>query len=130
MRFFKLKDKYGDLSDFAFCTVSTAVVCVVVWLFIQHMRPLPGSFVWIIKSPVSSSGIPAATVAPLSGSISVNSAGMEELMSLPGVGPALAENIIEERQRNGRFHYPEDLLSVRGIGEKTLEKLLPYLNLD
>ncbi|MBR4068880.1 MAG: helix-hairpin-helix domain-containing protein [Clostridia bacterium] len=58
----------------------------------------------------------------------MNSAEVDELMKLPGVGPVLAEAIVSERQQNGLFYYPEDLLNVRGIGEKTLEKLLPYVN--
>lgn len=58
------------------------------------------------------------------GPVNVNAASMEELDTLPGIGPALAGRIIAERTQNGRFHYPEDLLCVQGIGEKTLAKLL------
>lgn len=55
--------------------------------------------------------------------IPVNLAGLDELDKLPGVGPVIGQAIIDEREENGAFYYPEDLLSVRGIGEKTLEKL-------
>lgn len=58
-----------------------------------------------------------------SGDVDVNRAGLDELDKLPGVGPAIAQRIIDEREAGGPFHYPEDLLCVSGIGEKTLEKI-------
>lgn len=46
-----------------------------------------------------------------------------------GVGEVIAQRIIEEREENGPFYYPEDLMNVKGIGEKTLEKLLSHIRL-
>ncbi|MBP3648047.1 MAG: helix-hairpin-helix domain-containing protein [Clostridia bacterium] len=57
------------------------------------------------------------------GTIDINTGDAAELDMLRGVGPAIAQRIIEERGANGRFTYPEDLLSVNGIGQKTLDKL-------
>lgn len=57
------------------------------------------------------------------GEVDINTASEAELDTLPGIGPALAQRIISQREENGLFHYPEDLLSVYGIGEKTLDKL-------
>ena len=65
-----------------------------------------------------------------SGSIRVNTAQGEELSLLPGVGPVLAEAIIAERETNGPFHFPEDLLSVRGIGQKKLAGFLSQMTLE
>lgn len=64
------------------------------------------------------------------GAVAVNTAGVDELCALHGIGPALAQRIITERETNGRFYYPEDLLSVRGIGQKTLSGLYAQLSLD
>ncbi len=55
--------------------------------------------------------------------INVNSAGVEELIVLPGVGRAYAERIVEYREKNGPFKKVEDLLNVKGIGEKTFERI-------
>ena len=71
-----------------------------------------------------------ATPPPPAGSVSVNTADAEELMMLPGVGEYLAQQILEERERNGVFHYPEDLIAVKGIGEAKLRKIRPLLNLS
>ena len=66
-------------------------------------------------------GTPLPTVAP--GNVNVNTADLETLMTLPGVGEVIAQRIIDLREQVGRFSYPEDLLLVSGIGEKRLEAL-------
>jgi competence protein ComEA len=58
-----------------------------------------------------------------SGPVNVNRASEEELISLKGIGPALAKNIVKDRQANGPFRTVEDLLRVKGIGAKKLEGL-------
>lgn len=55
--------------------------------------------------------------------VDVNKAEALELQSLPGIGPALAERIIQHREKNGPFKRPEDLMNVPGIGEKKFETL-------
>lgn len=53
--------------------------------------------------------------------VNINTANPEELQRLTGVGPVLAERIVSYREEHGPFAAPEDLLSVSGIGEATLE---------
>jgi competence ComEA-like helix-hairpin-helix protein len=64
------------------------------------------------------------------GEINVNTADKDTLMMLPGVGASIAAEIIKEREANGPFHFPEDLLAVKGIGVKKLEGILPHIRLD
>ena len=59
--------------------------------------------------------------------VSLNRSSMEELMSLPGVGPALAGRIVEYRERHGPYRKITDLLAVAGIGPKSLERIRPLV---
>lgn len=73
-------------------------------------------------------GTPAAAPAKAADSaVDVNTATVEELVKVPGIGDALAQRIVEFRSKNGPFERVDDLLKVRGIGEKSLEKLRPHL---
>lgn len=63
------------------------------------------------------------------GSIDPNTASAQELEKLRGVGPVLAQRIVLEREQNGPYLYPQDLIVIRGIGEATLMKLWPQLSL-
>lgn len=59
--------------------------------------------------------------------VSINSADLKELMTLPGIGEVKGQRIIDYRETSGRFQTVEDLLNVSGIGEKTLETLKPLI---
>jgi competence protein ComEA len=59
--------------------------------------------------------------------INLNTATQTQLESLPGVGPKAAERILEYRKQNGHFTKIEDLMNVKGFGEKTFLKLKPML---
>lgn len=63
------------------------------------------------------------------GSVRINSASAEELEVLPGVGPALAQRIVNERNK-GRFTSADDLVRVPGIGKAKLEKMRSYVDVD
>ena len=52
-----------------------------------------------------------------------------ELITLPGIGPALADRIVAYRDEFGTFKTLDDLRNVKGIGDKSLEKIRPYLEL-
>jgi comEA protein len=69
---------------------------------------------------------PKPAAEPLA--ININTATAAELEKLPGVGPATALRILEYREKNGAFKKVEDLMNVRGIGEKTFLTLKPLIN--
>jgi competence protein ComEA len=74
----------------------------------------------------ASPAVAAAAPAPAD-QIDLNSATVEQLKSLPGVGPTLAGRIVEYREKAGRFGSIEELLNVKGIGEKNFQKIEPRL---
>lgn len=67
---------------------------------------------------------------PGDGTVALNTADSEALQQLPGVGKSTAERILEARKEKGRFAAIEDLADVKGIGEKRLERLRPFLKLE
>ena len=58
--------------------------------------------------------------------VNINTASKRELEALPGIGEVLSQRIIDYRSANGRFQSVDELVKIKGIGEKTLEKLKPY----
>jgi competence protein ComEA len=61
--------------------------------------------------------------APPGDKINLNKATLEQLQSLPGVGPALAERILKHRQKVGKFKRIEEILNIKGMGEKKFQKI-------
>ena len=62
--------------------------------------------------------------------VDLNTATLEELMALPGIGEKRAADIIAEREENGPYRFPEDLTRVSGIGESTVAGLLDYITVE
>lgn len=81
--------------------------------FTAEMRPDPG----------------AEPIAQATGTVDVNQGDLAEMMRLTGIGEKTGAAILEERAMHGPFYYPEDLLAVRGIGEKTLAGFQDMLHL-
>ena len=60
---------------------------------------------------------------PAMDKINLNTATVEQLQSLPGIGPAMAKSIIEHRTKIGKFSRIEEIMNVKGVGEKKFQKI-------
>ena len=83
-----------------------------------------------LGAPVSAQEKPAAkskTAAAPSSPINLNTATVQQLEALPGVGTRTAQLIVEHRQKSGGFKKVEELMNIKGIGEKSFLKLKPMV---
>ena len=80
-------------------------------------KPSTGKDATVVASPDTAPG----------SVIDINRATPEALERLPRIGPAVARRIVDDRTRNGPFKRVDDLKRVKGIGEKTLEKIRPFV---
>lgn len=71
--------------------------------------------------------ISQAKKQPPSKPIDLNAASAKELQELPGVGPVTAQRIVDLRDKSGKFKRVEDLLAVRGVSQKKLDAIRPYV---
>ena len=71
-----------------------------------------------------------ATKKPPLKPINLNTATSDELQQVPGIGPVTADKILQMRKSYGAFKSVDDLLSIRGIGKKRLEKMRKYLTVS
>ncbi len=105
--------------------LARAAVCALVLcaltLTLAHLRLPVGESLRLSPKPIRSEESPPAALP--CGPVDLNHASLEELQTLPGVGAVIAQRIVREREENGPFAYPQDLLCVKGIGQKTLQKL-------
>jgi len=71
----------------------------------------------VTVAPAMAAGKPAPTAK-----VNINTASVEQLTTLPGVGPKLAARIVEYRQK-ASFRSPQELMNVKGVGEKNFAKI-------
>jgi competence protein ComEA len=72
----------------------------------------------------------AAAEGPPAAKIDLNQATLDQLETIPGVGPSLARRILDFRTEQGPFRRIEDLLKIKGIGEKSFQKMQAYVMVE
>ena len=77
----------------------------------------------LVSGTAMAAGKPAPTAK-----VNINTASIEQLTTLPGVGPKLAARIVEYRQKSGTFRSTQELINVKGVGEKSFAKIEPWLS--
>jgi competence ComEA-like helix-hairpin-helix protein len=91
---------------------ATLVLLALLSLFSAWVRWQPAAWVW---------------PGPENAQLELNQASAAEWAALPGIGPVLAGRIVAWREQHGGFRSPEDLLAVKGLGPRKLERLRPWL---
>ncbi|GMV37097.1 MAG: hypothetical protein AMXMBFR61_16050 [Fimbriimonadales bacterium] len=113
--------------------VAIVAACLMVAAAVIAFRTPPAE-----QKPASKPKPPAATAAAVHASVhpaqpqapvSINTAGQDELETLPGIGPDLAREIVQDRVRNGPFASVDQLQRVKGIGPRKLEELRSRIRL-
>lgn len=99
----------------------------IAWLLLTCLLAMAAFFLVKAKSGDGLADIDDATALTAEFNVDINSAGLGEIIVLPGIGEKLAQAIIDHRESNGRFQGLEELREVPGIGEKKLETLIPFL---
>ena len=85
---------------------------------------------FLFKAVPSAGTIYAASFNTGVSRININSAGKDQLIALPGIGPKIAEKIIDYRREKGKIYDIRELKQIKGIGDKKIENIKPFLTVD
>lgn len=100
--------------------ITVAFLCVMIGILVG--RRTAGNYHTVSQADMSVS-ISATDKSVFAGKLDINTADVSALSDLPGIGPVLAQRIIDYRTENGDFKNIEDLLCVKGIGQKRLDEI-------
>jgi competence protein ComEA len=94
----------------------------------KHNRLVAAALAVLFAVGLSAGAALAAAKPAPSGKVNLNTASAEQLSAIPGIGDKLAARIVEYRQKNGSFKNVQELMNVKGVGEKSFGKLEPFLS--
>lgn len=100
-------------------------VCLLIGVFIG--RNFTGTYVAINNGNQEHTTATSGEATTSDGRVDINSATIQQLQLLPGIGETIAQRILDYRTENGDFKSIEDLLQVNGIGQAKLEQMRPYI---
>ena len=86
-----------------------------------------GALLFMTPASAAAQSSESQAATPAKPTININSATLDQFESLPGIGRKTAERIIEHRTKSGGFKRIEELMNVKGIGEKSFLKLKPLI---
>lgn len=95
----------------------------------MFLRRIPFRFLFffLLASLIFPAHVAAGKKKPPAQPVNINTANSEQLQQVPGIGPATADKILQMRKSYGPFKSVDDLLAIRGLGAKRLEKMRKYL---
>ena len=104
-----------------------ATIAAVLWIGWPAPKETPSKVEPNQTMTVQARPGPASVPAKAPSKVDLNRAGVDELTMLPGVGPVLAQRMVEWRKAHGRYRSVDDLQEVKGIGKKRMEQLRPLV---
>ena len=132
----QLKNAAMDKRKFIFFSLFLSAAFLI-WLLVDSLSFMPkdGTRIYAREAELSQlmtgrddpeTGIVTREILPEE-RLDLNTASVEDLQRLEGIGPALAEAIVRDREENGSFQSVDDLIRVSGIGEKRLEAIRDHV---
>ncbi len=114
------EEKFGA-AHVALLALTGAFLASLVWLTLREATPAAAEngYTVTVEKSVSAERL----AVPPAESVNINTATAEELQTLTGIGPVLAQRIVDYRAEHGAFRSPEDLLAVNGIGAAKLDAI-------
>lgn len=111
-----------------------ACTCLMLGAFLAGMfigRNVAGGSIQttVLNTPGTSQSSTPASSVPNQGKVNINTATLEELMTLEGIGPVYAQDIIDYREANGPFTDIKQIKNVSGIGDKRYEAIKDFITI-